>query len=259
MKLSKREKVLIGILIIVVIGYFCYKSIPDLFNLNALKEEYDVKSNDYNIMSQNIVLKTKYEEQIQNLTKEINNLNYISDLQQEKLIVFLDSYFTNNNIKTYNINFTEATIVPVNLNSESSQHKTKSTFESMMDEINNSGALKNRSQVSNENKVITEQNVNSEENVETVQNDNQDLLQDSLTVKAITVSIAFECTYDNMIKFIDAIQNRPYDIQITNINTVTLISEAGNIIQGSMDLNFYEVPKVDNFKEKNADWIWKDL
>lgn len=251
MKLSKRERVLIIILFLVLAVYAVYKFIPetDTFNLGAIKSEYNQKLNEYNNMRQNILLKDKYDENVQRLTEEINNLNVLSDLKQEKLIVFLNNYFANNKINASNISFTKATIISKDLSLSSNIPKAKSSLEMIMDDINNKEIINNGNNGNNGSEA-TEENQNT---------------QGSLTVKAITVNITFESTYENLIKFIDAIQNQPFDISITSINTVFVESEATDaeekledIIQGDMVLNLYEVPKLDTYIEQNEDWIWKD-
>jgi len=243
MKLSKREKVLIFILIIAVIGYAAYKVLPStqLFNLEALKEEQNQKSDVYSNMSQNILLKSKYEEKVQTLSDEINNLNVISDIQQENIIVFLNNYFTNNNIDANNISFTDATVGPMSDIAVPGEPKAKSSLETIMGDINE--------EPSNE----TAKTETYEEATETKDEAAQ---QPTFTVRAISVNIAFNSTYDNMIKFIDSIQNNAVDISITNVNTV---SPGGDVLQGTMMLNFYGVPKLDSFIEENEEWVWKDL
>lgn len=244
MKLSNREKVLIGILIIVVIAYFGFKYLPstNLFNLDALKEQYIVKSNDYNTMSQNIVSKTKYEENVQTLTEEINNLNVVSDLQQEKLIVFLNNYFANNNIDANNISFTDAVVVPVNTALTLNEPEALSSFEAIINDINGAAQPKQTSTESNKTEAEKQSAVSPEKS--------------SSSVRSISANVTFTCTYENMIKFIDEIQNNPIDISITNVSTV---STENDILQGTINLNFYEVPKPEGFTEDNGEWVWKDL
>lgn len=59
MKLSKREKFLILLLIVTVIGYLVFTYVPfgKVFNLDELKAEHSQKKQAYDTMSQNIVQK----------------------------------------------------------------------------------------------------------------------------------------------------------------------------------------------------------
>ncbi|MGB4439112.1 MAG: hypothetical protein WBJ13_07800, partial [Sedimentibacter sp.] len=248
MKLSKREKVLIFILIIAVIGYAAYKFLPstELFNLDALKEEYSQKSDVYDTMSQNILLKSKYEEKAQTLSDEINNLNVISDIQQENIIVFLNNYFANNNIDANNISFTDATVVPMSDIATPGEPKAKSSLETIMGDINGKPSNETATNVTAEDTKSEQAAAPQEEAAQ----------QPTLTARSISVNIAFESTYSDMIEFVDAIQNNAVDISITNINTV---SPGGDVLQGTMTLNFYGVPKLDSFIEENEEWLWKDL
>lgn len=245
MKLSNREKVLILILIITVLGYFGIKFLPssDLFNLEALREEYNTKNNEYNFMSQNIILKTKYEENLKSLAEEIDNLEVISDLDQEKLIVFLNNYFSENNIDANNINFTDAEVVPMNHIATLTEIKTLSSFEKIINDINGTTVKEESTKNEEDNQVIGSELTDNTQ-------------QSSLSVRSIMVNITFESTYNDIIKFIDAIQNNHVDMSINNIN---IVSTGGDILQGTMIMTFYEVPKPEGFEENNDEWIWKDL
>lgn len=251
MKLSKREKVLIFILIVAVIGYAAYRFLPgsNLLNLDAMKEEYNQKSTVYDTMSQNVLLKSTYEEKVQSLSDEINNLDVISDIQQENIIVFLNNYFANNNIDANNVSFTDATVVPMSDIVAPGEPKTVSTLETIMGDIDGKGS--GTGEITAD--IGTEAGTDAEQNETTKEEAAQ---KPTLTVRSISVNVAFESTYDSMIKFIDAIQNNAVDISITNINTV---SPGGDILQGTMTLNFYGVPKLDSFIEANEEWLWKDL
>lgn len=240
MKLSKREKFLIGVLIVAIIGYFGFKYVPGngIFNLEELKAEHSQKKQAYDAMSQNIVLKNTFEEKVRSLTEEINNLKVISDLQQEKAIVFLNNYFAKSNIDVSEINFTDASVVSMGQTTEPEGSKEISSLEKMMNDIND--------------KPQPEGKREDSENTQ----DGSDTQQASMSARQISAMITFESTYNDMLNFIDAIQNNPVDISITNINT---LSQGGDILQGIMELNFYEIPKLDGFMETNKDWIWNDL
>lgn len=245
MKLSKRERVLISILLLALIVYFGYQYVPfeKIFKLGQLEEEYSLKKSIYDTMSQNIILKKTYESKLQELSDEINNTNMLSDLQQEKIIVFLNNYLASKNINANNISFTEATAAPINNVADATELRAKSSLESIMDEINE--AQDNVANSGSDNNKSTE-----------TPSDSQVLQQDMLTVRSISANVAFESSYNDMISFIDVIQNNPIDISITNLNTVS--GEAG-LLQGTMTLSFYAVPKLDGYIEQNKDWIWNDL
>lgn len=235
MKLSNREKVLILILILAALIYLLYTFFPfdSVFKLSELKEEYSNKSEIYNSMSRNIVLKSKFEQRLQELTDEINNVELLSEVKQESIIVFLNNYLEINNIDANDLSFTEAEVVSISNVVKATELKEKSSFESLIENINETkGTAKNELK------------------------DNGEVKKDGLTVRKMSVNVSFESSYINLLKFIDDVQNNPIDISITNINT---ISSDGDIIQGIITLNFYAVPKIEGYIEKNNDWIWKDL
>lgn len=238
MKLSKREKFLILLLIVTVVGYFGYKYIPtlNLFNLDELRMEHSQKQKAYDEMSQNIIMKNKYEEKVQTLSAEINSLNVISDLRQENVIVFLSNYFADNNIDASNVSFTDAAVSSADIAEKPAQPEKMGALEIMMNEINGGEIFLKEAG----------QNGNSEDKPEK---------QLPEAVK-MTANVTFESTYNDMLNFIDAIQKNPVDISITNINT---LSPGENILQGNMMLNFYQIPKPDGFTETNPEWIWNEL
>jgi len=248
MKLSRREKILISILLLAVVVYFGYQYVPfdKVFKLSALEEEYRQKKSTYDLMSQNIILKTNYEKKVEELSNEINSVNMLSDLDQEKIIVFLNKYLLNNNIDANNISFTDVVAVPITTAVSTQEPKAKSTFEGMMDTINGtSKATTSNTGASQETSTSTQEVQPSQEQAD-----------GASTVNSVSVNIAFKSNYSDMIKFIDSIQSNPIDIAITNINT---LSQDGGILQGTMTLNFYAVPKLEGFTEQNKDWIWEDL
>lgn len=237
MKQSKRERVLILILIITIMVYAAFKFGPSLnfLSLDTLREEYTSKSAAYNEMTQNIVMKSKHEENLNTITGEINDLKVISDLRQEQLIVFLNSYLAANNIDASNISFTD--IAPVSITSAAAAKTIElSSLDVLMNEINGSAVNEAADKTAGQSQPADGGS--------------------SPTVSRISATITFEGTYSNMLKFIDSIQNNPVDISITNINTIV---SQGDMLQGTMILNFYEIPKPVDFKETNTDWLWTDL
>jgi len=247
MKLSKREKTLISILILVVIVFLVYKFVPydKIFKLAQLEGGYDQIKSTYDTMSLNILMKSDYEKNMQELTNEINDTNILTDIKQENIIVFLNSYLSNSNIDTSAISFSDVTPVAYNTVVDDISSRAKSSLELMMDQING-----------NKNDLANVTNGSNEDNSAEASSEAGETQVNISTVNQISTNITFESSYKDMLSFIDAIQNNPINISITNINTV---SKEGNIIQGIITLNFYELPKLDGYVEKNKDWIWEDL
>ena len=227
MKLSKREKFLILLLIIVVIGYFGFKYVPveKIFNLEELKAEHSQKKNLYETMSQNIIQINTFEEKAQSLIEEVNNL------QQEKVIIFLNNYLNSSNINASNISFTDEKAVPMSYVVIPGEKRESGTLQDLMYEIDGRTTA----------------------NVETSESDEKE--ENQLSARQVSANITFDSTYADMIDFIDSIQNNPVDISITSINTIA----EGDILQGTMNLNFYEIPKPLDFIETNSEWIWMEL
>lgn len=258
MKLSNREKVLISILLIAVVVYVGYTFMPfdNLFNLDELENEYNLKKSEYDTMSQNIISKTNYETKFNELSQIINSTNMISNIQQEQVLVFLNNYSDKNNIDLNSIGFTESMVIPVTIKSSTAGEKDKSTFETTMDKINKVSEANVNSEINQLSESETSEAVDASENNEKKNEDLSESTETGLTIRSISSTISFKSSYYDMIKFIDDIQNYPMDISITNINTV---AGEGGLLQGSMTLNFYSIPKLESFIEENKDWAWTDL
>lgn len=64
---------------------------------------------------------------------------------------------------------------------------------------------------------------------------------DDPRILMLNVNIEFNSNYENMLIFIDGLQNNPIDMSITNMNAT--LSE-GNTVFVSMDINFYAISDI---------------
>lgn len=190
MKLSKREKILILILFVVLLIYIFYKFVPikSIFNMNDLKSEYKNILNSYETMTQNIKMKKDYEEKEEELKYEIEKLNILPNIKQERVIDLLDKLISESNINIYSINFTE--ISP----------------------------------------LITDENKDESESIE--------LSVQKEEIVFMKVNMEFTSNYDELILFIDKIQNNSYNLAITNIQ---MLSQNENEIKCIIDISFYAI------------------
>lgn len=96
----------------------------ELFSNNSINEEHTQISSTYENMTKNIKMKNVYEKEIQNINKEINNLNVLSVLEQEKIIIILNNFMSAHNIELNNISFTEPIFILLENINSSSEEKT---------------------------------------------------------------------------------------------------------------------------------------
>jgi Tfp pilus assembly protein PilO len=191
MKLSKREKIFISILFVVLLTYIFYKFVflKSIFNISDLESEHENVLNSYETMTQNIKMKKDYEEKEEGLKYEIEKLNILPAIYQEKVIDLLDKLILETNIKVYSIDFTE--IIP----------------------------------------LLTDENENKSESTE-------DLTELKNEIILMTVNIEFTSNYDELLLFIDKIQNNSYNIAITNIQ---ILSQNESEIKCIIDISFYAI------------------
>ena len=220
MKLTKREKILIGIFLGCVIIYFTVTFVTNgrILKLQETKDEYINKQLALETIHKNITSIPENEVKLKELTTYVNSQNILSSIKQESIMVFLNKYFSSNKIKISATRYNEA-VNGLSMNI-SSRKNDESTFESKINEIESFALVETKSS-------------NNQNNKDTLANSNKQ----ALSIRNIAVSIDFECSYDSMINFINQMQNYPYEITITNIN----FSIENNITIGSMDIIFYEL------------------
>lgn len=209
MKLSKREKVMISMLAVVVVIYLAYTFGYTNLNkhMNTVENEYDDVHSKYEkaVLAVDSIEKLSEKEIERN--KEINVLcqRYYDNMDQENVILYIKEFIDNNNIAAKTLSFTERNL------SQNIEQSDSSIDAEVYQETNN-----------------------------------------QIYVRVTDVNISYEATYNDLINFIDEIQNYEKEISISNMTAV--VSDSSKIV-GSMSISFYGIENPYS-KEK---YVWKDV
>jgi type IV pilus assembly protein PilO len=172
-------------------------------------------------------LNSKFKE----LNFEISDMSkiYLPDLDQEKLIVFIDKKIEEYNIETSNISFTDDSVITINKEQSSNEAGYRYRLEELKDIYFNN--------------IVDNQG--GEENQEgQLSQSNADNLQ---------INLNFNSDYYDLLDFINDMQNNQFEITLSNL---ALTVGENNIIGGTISMDFYSIPKL--HEHDYMDWVWVD-
>lgn len=203
MMLSKREKILIMLLIFFVASLVLYKFIPLKieFNLSGVKQEHQNVSMNYEAMAQNIKLIKTYEEKEKLLLREIEELSILPAINQEEQIELLNRLLSESKIKISKLTFSEIMMVSDDFDAEKTKYSETDYDESK-----------------------TKQSETKKSNLK----ENDMIL--------MSANIQFVADYNDMLLCINKLQSNTYNIVIKNIQA---LYEDDGSVNCTMDISFY--------------------
>lgn len=213
MKLSKREKILLGLLIASIIVFGVYKFIynPIVNRITVLKEELKESESKEKTVSELLINELKIKEQLNILSEKIeNNKNIYVELKQEQIIVLLKDLLSRSNMNAYTLSFTVPEDVIL----------LETIIENDLSDINTL-----LSDVTKKINIIKGISINNKEDNES---------NKEIKYQKMLVTIQFESTYNSFISFINSIENNREKILVNNIN----VSKDEDILSGTIILEF---------------------
>lgn len=242
LKITKYKKILVIVFVVVILlgGYYKFVFIPQvnkIYQLNLKNEEYERQIKEEE-KTRN--LNKKLVEEIRNVNKKINIsvTRLFPNIDQEKFIVLLDDMISKTGIKCNNINFSEVSIEKV------SEEEEKSSKESMLETLlKEYKALRGQKQDNS-----TEENA---EDKKTTDDNNKDSKKVVPEAEKMSITIAYEGTYENVMKFIDEIKAFDKRIIIKDISLGTASSTDNNNDDNDNIINNYVVN--DSYTENNGE------
>lgn len=212
MKLSKREKILLSLLIASIIIFGVYKFVysPIVQRITALKEELIEFESKEKTVNELLLKESEIKEQLAFIKEKMkDNSNIYYEIKQEYIIVLLENLLNKSNVKDYVISFTTPEDVILN--------ETKITENNLLD-INNL-----LDEVSTKINIIKGNSINNNDNTE---NDKE------INYQRMLVTIEYECTYNSLISFINSIEKNEEKILINSID----IRKSDVILSGEITL-----------------------
>lgn len=244
MKMSKREKNLLIFLAvtIVLVGYYQFVYLKQSAKVSQLRNEKDSTQSRYNVAMDTInSLETK-EGDLKILNAKISDKsqNLYPAIIQEKIILELDELLSNSNLRG-NISFSGISVLPIEINENKETIKGESSLKPLVDEYNGKTSGNKINQTGNSS---ANNNENKSESKGTTS-----------TVEQMKVTLACTGTYKNITNFISSVEEHFKKIAISNI---TMSQNTSTMINATMTLEFYSVPKLGAEDEEYLKWIIKN-
>ncbi|APC41496.1 hypothetical protein [Clostridium estertheticum] len=233
MKVTKREQVLIGVLLIVLLcyGFYNFVFLKQSQNIAELKASRDAYSQKWDQAKAKITSENEIKEQYKNLNSKIFNATgmLFPSLEQEKIIVILDKMIKDSNLQAYVLAFSEVSSgnnfvdTTKTVNNEDKTKNTTNKLDKLVNDFNGTSKNETNSKKTNDSKIIG--------------------------AYKMEVTLKFNGVYDELINFIAQVED--YDKKII-IKSITLTGAEGSEVSGNITLEFYGVPKLNN----NDDFKW---
>ncbi|MBI6101803.1 hypothetical protein H8J94_05945 [Clostridium perfringens] len=232
MKINKREKTLLFVLALGVVGFGYYKVVWD-YQYNKLKDlkskELKVKE-EYNHDVKMVNSTEPNKEEINIFNSEIQNLTsgFYSNISQPNIILELNNLMNDANVKGI-MSFSEIKTMPV-MDKQDGDSSSKSEDDENPNQI--------QGIVNDYNNIIDKKK----------NEDNKDKKQEEIyNLSQMTVSLSVNGTYDNVMKFMKSIEENPKHINILNFN---LSAQTDGNVSANMNIQLVAIPKIDTSKEE---------
>jgi len=250
MKVSKREKFLLGVLVLIIICTAYYKLVYErqYAKLQEIKQEESELNKKYNEMLSNINTITKNKSDIKILKDSIGSKSMLlyPKIYQDRIIIELNKLLNNAGIKG-SLTFSEVTVSPIEAYfSEVADPKEQPSLEQVVEDSSKEKTKEDVEEKLEETKDLGEEQATKSDEGESTGN----------KVEQMKVSVSFNGSYKNVAKFVKLISEYERILAMPNIN----ITASGNDeVSGTLDLEFYSVPKINPYEDsKYLKWTFDE-
>jgi type IV pilus assembly protein PilO len=236
MKISNREKYLLGILIavLIILGYYQLVYLNQTSRLDKLRNEKAEIEQKYNTIMTTVNQLDSKQESVKILTSKVvdKSKNLYPDTVQEKLILEIDQLLKDSKVKA-NINFSDFTVKPIETKEGSKESKAENSLKSF---VNQYKGIKTNNNDTNQS--ITKGNTDT-----TGKNE-------ALNINQVKVTLNYKASYEALTDLIKKIEEHDKKIVLSSLT----INGSGSELSGSLTLEFYGVPKIDSKDEDYLKW-----
>lgn len=238
MRLSKREKVMLILLGFFLIGVVYYQFVftKQVSKLSSLRDERQQLQDSYDKMQASVISVDKNNTAIKIYKDSIESksMEFYPQIYQDRIILEINDLLEKAKIKG-SLSFSEVEVLPVNKYFADSNSETQEpTLKKPADEINS---------LEKQNKENSDKNT-GESTVDSVDND-------GLLVEQMQVTVNFTGAYEDVSEFIKLVSEYARLIAVPNI---ALTSSGDNKVSGTLNLEFYSVPKVSDEDAEYLQW-----
>lgn len=243
MNISKREKILLAILVILLGTYSFYNFIasPYLDEINLLKQDLNNKTTE--LKNVNIS-----KSEIEDIQKEIKALHakiwtvterFFPSYEQEKIITLLDKMLKDSNLEGYSMSFIPEEIIDIYEEKDNNSNNEGETLLNEIADVYFSPDDKKQNKENNEN--------NEKNNGE----------QKPIKLKKASVSIYFRGSYNGIINFLKKIEHYNKKIIVSSLN-INVSNDEKDYLNGSIILDLYSIKKLHNQDTEYLAWDYDD-
>lgn len=254
MKISKREKFLLGILIALIIVFFYYQFIytKQVKKLKQKRNEKAQVEERYNTIMRNIENLEKKESEVKALKLDVTEKSrkLYPIIMQEKVIIELDKLLKDNGLSG-NIAFTPIEASSVEEMKSEEIVKAESSLKEFVNQYEGNSEYLGESSNTNNNELAKPEE-STESNGEATSNESEN----KTTSEQLKVAINFNGSYTNLKDFIAAVENYNRKIAITNIS---ITAKSQDELSGIMSLEFHAVPKLSGEDKEYLEWTLKNV
>lgn len=244
MKVSKREKILLGVLFLVIIcaGYYKLVYEKQYAKLQEVKQE-EIELNDkYNDMATNIntIIKNKADIKILNANIGPKSMLLYPKIYQDRIILEVNELLNKAAIKG-NLTFSEITISPIELYFLAAEkgEEGQASLEKEVEDANKEKTKEDVEERLEDTKALGEE--------QAVKRDEASGQSEETLVEQMKVSVSFTGTYKNVTKFVKLISEYERLLAMPNIN---LTASGKDEVSGTLDLEFYSIPKINSSEDR---------
>ncbi|MCD2501926.1 hypothetical protein LQE93_09060 [Clostridium sp. NSJ-145] len=252
MKISKKEKMLLGVLgtVLVSVIYYQFVYVNQVEKLEIKRAELSEVENRYTTTMQTIANLENKKSEIKVINSNIEEKSgiFYPTILQEKIILEIDTLITASGLKA-NISFNPIEVAAVETFTVTEVIKTESTLQFIADSYTGSRdttlADNNGEQKVENNVVLSNGETSNEGNSQAIATDN------SATAEQLKIGISFNGSYDALKRFIGLLEGYSRKINITNL-AITPTSTTD--VTGSMNLELYGIPKLNDKDIEYLKW-----
>lgn len=259
MKVTKREQTLIGVLVFVLLiyGFYQFIYIKQIKQITELKASRDTYSQKWQQVRAEIASKDQKNEQYKDLNSKIISKTdtLFPSIKQEEIIVILDKMIKKSNIQTDVLGFSEVssentTAVDTSKTTNNSVTGTDTTnkLDTLVGKFNGTPTKNSDNVTTNTSNSSTNANANT-----TSANTSTSINNTKITgAYKMETTLNFKGTYNELISFIGQVES--YNEKIV-INSINITGALGSNITGTIILDFYGVPRLNN--KDDFKWDYK--
>lgn len=253
MKISNREKVMLFVLGIILIGFGYYNfvySVQATAIEQKLKQESEIKEKYETSMTTINALESK-ENDVKLLKEKIEEESkpFYPIISEEHIILEIDKLLKDSELKG-TMKFNPIVCDAVENVDKKSGTLPDSTLQQIVDKYNDKNASNHEEATTTINTNNKDASVNnSNDKSDSNSKDSKDKKKD--TVQYIKFQVNFEGSYDGIYKFISAIGENDRKIVV---NSIKLSSDTSKGMKGTANLEIYSIPKIDDDISQYLQW-----